>query len=76
MIPKLFEKKLVCNGEEEQEKSHICPKSQYIWSPQTGCWGWRAAATCPSAKRGTLGGIVFTTIYPITQPRSIWVLWF
>lgn len=38
VIPKLFEEKLVCDGEKEEEKNHtISSKFQYIWTPKPEC---------------------------------------
>lgn len=36
VIPELFEEKLVCDGEKEEENHITCSKCQNIWSSQPG----------------------------------------
>lgn len=63
-------------------KNHIiCPKFQNIWSPRPGCTMWCVFVMGRGQVGGRsfckrVGGVLLTSIYFITQPKLVWVIWF
>lgn len=77
VIPKLFEKKLVCDDEkEEKEKLYRLTQGPKYLEPSNQLLRAGVRATGSFTKVWLWGEVAFTIIYSITQPRLIWVSWF